>query len=43
LASEELGHDVSQELAFYEARDHYEPAIRGKKNLYKLFVCGVRL
>jgi len=39
LASEELGYDVSQDLAFYEATPIYEPAIRGKKNLYKLFVC----
>jgi hypothetical protein len=36
LASEELGYDVSQDLAFYEAARVYEPAIRGKKNLYKL-------
>ncbi len=39
LASEELGYDISQDLAFYEATALYEPAIRGKKNLYKLFVC----
>lgn len=39
LASEELGYDVSQELAFFESAPVYEPAIRGKKNLYKLFVC----
>ncbi|MFQ5853652.1 MAG: Eco57I restriction-modification methylase domain-containing protein, partial [Candidatus Binatia bacterium] len=39
LASEELGYDVSHELAFYEALSVYKPAIRGKKNLYKLFVC----
>lgn len=39
LASEELGYDVSQDLAFYESAPVYEPAIRGKKNLYKLFLC----
>jgi len=39
LASEELGYDVSRDLAFYEATPLYEPAIRGKKNLYKLFIC----
>ena len=39
LASEELGYDVSQDLAFYESLSVYEPAIRGKKNLYKLFIC----
>ena len=39
LASEELGYDVSDDLAFYEAAPLYEPAIRGKKNLYKLFIC----
>jgi hypothetical protein len=39
LASEELGYDVSQELKFFENAALYEPAIRGKKNLYKLFIC----
>ena len=39
LASEELGFDVSQDLEFYENSPAFEPAIRGKKNLYKLFIC----
>ena len=39
LATEELGYDVSDDLSFYEAAEVYEPAIRGKKNLYKLFIC----
>ena len=39
LASEELGYDVSDDLSFYEASQVYEPAIRGKKNLYKIFIC----
>ena len=39
LASEELGYDISDDLHFYESYPLFEPAIRGKKNLYKLFVC----
>ncbi len=39
LASEELGYDVSDDLGYFEAEAVYEPAIRGKKNLYKLFMC----
>ncbi len=39
LSTEELGHDVSEDLTFYESIKVYEPAIRGKKNLYKLFIC----
>ncbi len=39
LASEELGYDVADDLRFYEAAQVYEPAIRGKKNLYKIFIC----
>lgn len=42
LASEELGYDVSQDLEFYESIPVYVPAIRGKKNLYKLFICRGR-
>jgi len=44
LAIEELGYDVSQELEYYKATGTYTPAIRGKTNLYKLFICrGVTL
>jgi len=39
LASEELGYDVSADLEFYESVSAFAPAIRGKKNLYKLFIC----
>lgn len=39
LAEEELGYDISGELAYFEAQQVFRPAIRGKKNLYKLFVC----
>ncbi len=42
LAAEELGYDISNELAFLEEQTVYKPAIRGKKNLYKLFVCRAR-
>jgi Eco57I restriction-modification methylase len=44
LASEELGYDVSEDLQFYRDTQIFEPAIRGKTNLYKLFICrGVGL
>ncbi len=39
LATEELGYDISADLAYYESAPIHEPAIRGKKNLYKLFIC----
>jgi len=39
LAEEELGYDISSELAYFEAQELFRPAIRGKKNLYKLFIC----
>jgi len=39
LASEELGYDVSADLEFFESVPTFAPAIRGKKNLYKLFIC----
>jgi len=39
LSNEELGYDVSRELNFYRSQHLYAPAIRGKNNLYKLFVC----
>lgn len=39
LATKELGYDISAELSFYERTPRYAPAIRGKKNLYKLFIC----
>lgn len=42
LAEEELGYDISSELAYFEGQDSFKPAIRGKKNLYKLFVCRGR-
>ena len=44
LSTEELGYDVSKELAYFKATPTYSPAIRGKTNLYKLFICvGVNL
>jgi hypothetical protein len=42
LAEEELGYDISNELSFLEAEPVFMPAIRGKKNLYKLFICRGR-
>jgi hypothetical protein len=39
LVSEEIGYDISDELSFYESTLLYEPAIRGARNLYKLFIC----
>ena len=42
LAEEELGYDISNELSFLEAEPIFLPAIRGKKNLYKLFICRGR-
>lgn len=39
LAEEELGYDISRELAYFETQELFRPAIRGKKNLYKLFIC----
>jgi hypothetical protein len=44
LAGEELGYDVSDDLSFFKAMAVYAPAIRGKNNLYKLFICrGISL
>jgi hypothetical protein len=44
LASEELGFDVSHDLTFYELTDIYKAAMRGARNLYKLFICrGVNI
>jgi hypothetical protein len=39
LASEELGRDISDELEFYRQQSGYAPAIGGKMNFYKLFIC----
>jgi hypothetical protein len=42
LASEELGRDVSDELNFYRTQPGLAPAIGGKMNFYKLFICKTR-
>ncbi len=39
LASEEVGVNLSESLAYFRAIPAYEPAQGGKQNLYKLFVC----
>lgn len=38
LATEELGYDVSQDLNYFKSANTFAPAIRGKTNLYKLFI-----
>jgi type I restriction-modification system DNA methylase subunit len=38
LAEQELGYDLSQEFAYFRAAQIYSPAIKGKLNLYKLFI-----
>ncbi len=44
LAEKELGYDVSRDLKFFRAQNIYAPAVRGKSNLYKFFVCrGMKL
>ena len=39
LATEELGYDVTPFTAYFKTDSVFDPAIRGKLNLYKLFVC----
>ena len=39
LASQELGYDVSLSIQYFRTNPVYAPAVRGKLNLYKLFVC----
>jgi len=39
LVSDEIGYDVSPDLAFYNSAETYAPAMRGASNLYKLFIC----
>ena len=39
LASEELGYDVSPFVRYFRVTPKYAPALRGKLNLYKLFIC----
>ena len=39
LASEELGYDVSASVKYFRTNPAYGPAILGKLNLYKLFIC----
>ena len=38
LSGREMGRDVTGEINFFKYSKIYEPAIRGKNNLYKLFV-----
>ena len=39
LATRELGYDISAFVNYTKANSVYEPAIRGKLNLYRLFIC----
>lgn len=39
LSEKETGKDLAQLRAFLESQAVYKPSIRGKNNLYKLFVC----
>ena len=39
LATKELGFDVSVELSYFRTIPLYTAAVRGKINLYKLFIC----
>ena len=39
LATEELGYDVTPFAGYFRTNPVYEPAVRGKLNLYKLFTC----
>jgi hypothetical protein len=44
LAEKELGRNVDELLGFFNNGSIFEPAHRGKQNLYKLFICrGVHL
>ena len=43
LASEEIGHDVSPLVRYFKTNAAYDPAVRGKLNLYKLFICRAAL
>ena len=40
LAEKELGYDISYELRYFESSNIHISANRGKKNLYKLFICA---
>ncbi|OIP64365.1 MAG: hypothetical protein AUK29_04760 [Nitrospirae bacterium CG2_30_53_67] len=39
LASEELGYEISRDVEYFLASDLYKPAVRGARNLNKLFIC----
>ena len=43
LASEELGYDVSPFVRYFRSNPKFAPAIKGKLNLYKLFICQAAL
>ena len=39
LSTKELGYNVSPLIEYFKANSLYHPAIQGKLNLYKLFIC----
>ena len=39
LSTKELGYDVSLLVGYVKVNATYDPAVRGKLNLYKLFIC----
>ncbi len=39
LAEKEIGYDITNELEYFKGYLVFEPAIKGKNNLYKLFIC----
>ncbi len=39
LAEKELGYVISDEIEYYKSNAIFYPSIKGKNNLYKLFVC----
>jgi len=44
LAEKELGVDLKDALAYFRTTEPFPPAIKGKQNLYKLFICrGVQI
>jgi len=43
LATKELGYDITQELYHFKNSPRFGAAIRGKVNLYKLFICQANL
>jgi len=39
LAEKEIGYDISKDIKYFKGNMVFSPAIKGKNNLYKLFIC----